>query len=220
MTGVHRLHWRVLGLTLAIALGLAALVGLLLAVGNSKPPPPTLTSATRNGLLMRAQSGPPLLGGALGGGGSTASGSSVSTGTVGLNPPSGWAVEQRGPTFITLADPRKLGLLVVLSGTVNGSPSQVQFVQSLVNSTIQGTTNAKICGKIAAGRVPNGPEGLVVPLCYTLVPQNGRALDLYTIIIAALSGKVGTVVKLITPAQLPVLRAFAQESDSRCTRRP
>ena len=28
------------------------------------------------------------------------------------------------------------------------------------------------------------------------------------------TGKVGTVVKLNTPAQLPVLRAFAQESDS------
>jgi len=221
VTPVHRLHGRTLALAIGLALALAAIVGIVLAIGNAPPRPPELPGATRqNGPLALAAAAPPLLAGALGGRAGAAGGpaggpggaGSVTTGTIALSPPGGWVVLQTTRMSVALEDPRRLGLLVLLSGALSGSPSEDRFAQSLVNSTTQGTTDARICGTITTTTVPNGPEGLLVPLCYTLVPQNGKALQLYAIIFAGVSGKVGTVVRLVTPARPSTLEAFAEES--------
>ena len=224
MTSVHRLHGRVLALALGFALGIAALIGILLAIGNSNPQPPSLAGGTQKGVLARAVTPPPLLNGnPLGGGGGRTGGGggggggpagSLTNGTISLSPPHGWTVTQENNISFTLEDPGRNGLLGLLSGTLQGSPTAVQFAQSLVNSIFQGTTNASICGKVTTGPVPNGPQGIVVPLCYTIVPQNGQALQLYTILVVAVSARLGMVVKFVTPAQTSILRAFLSETNA------
>jgi hypothetical protein len=231
MTSVHRLHGRVLALAIALGLAVAALIGIVLAIGNSKPQPPSLTGHTENGVMSRAATAPPLLGGnPLGGGGGGATGGggggggggtggsgasgSLTVDTISLSPPKGWTVSQKNNTSVTLEDPDKQGLLGLLSGTLTGAPTAVQFAQSIVNATLQGTTDASVCGKVTKGPVPNGPSGYVVPLCYTIVPQNGQALQLYTIVIVAVSKNIGMVVKFITPANSTILNSFLSESNS------
>jgi hypothetical protein len=224
MTNVHRLPGRVLALAIGFGLLIAALVGILLAVGNSKPQPPSLTGSIQNGVLARAASAPPLLGsnplgggggGANGGGGGTGGGGgatgSLSVATISLSPPRGWTVTQKNNISLTLEDPAKSGVLGLLSGTLKGQTTS-SFAQSLVESIFQGTTNPDICGTITNGAVPNGPQGVVVPLCYTVVPQNGQAVQLYTLLVVAVSGNLGMVVKFVTPAQSSVLKAFINES--------
>ena len=230
MTSVHRLRGPVLALAIGFGLVIAAVIGILLAVGNSNPQPPSIAGSSQKGVLERAASPPPLLGGnPLGGGGGGAGGGtggggggtggggatgSLTVGTISLSPPRGWTLTQRNNISVTLEDPGRNGLLGLLSGTLQGSPTTVQFAQSLVNSIFQGTTNASVCGKVTNGPVPNGPQGIVVPLCYTIVPQNGQALQLYTILVVAVSGRLGMVVKFITPAQTAVLNAFLSESNA------
>jgi hypothetical protein len=228
MTNVHRLNGRALALAIGFGLVIAALIGILLAIGNSKPQPPSLAGGTQKGVLARAATPPPLLGGnPLGGGGGGAGGGgggggtggggatgSLTIGTISLSPPRGWTLTQKNNISLTLEDPGKNGLLGLLSGTLQGTPTTVQFAQSLVNSIFQGTTNASICGKVTNGPVPNGPQGIVVPLCYTIVPQNGQALQLYTILVVAVSARLGMVVKFVTPAQTSILNAFLSESNA------
>jgi hypothetical protein len=225
MTNAHRLHGRVLALAIALGLAVAALIGIVLAIGNSKPQPPSLTGHTKNGVMSRAATAPPLLGGnPLGGGGGGTGGGGTGGGggatgtltinTISLSPPTGWTVSQKNNISVTLEDPDKQGLLGLLSGTLTGAPTAVQFAQTIVNATLQGTTNASVCGKVTKGPVPNGPSGYVVPLCYTIVPQNGQALQLYTIVVVAVSKNVGMVVKFITPANSTILNSFLSESNS------
>jgi hypothetical protein len=155
-----------------------------------------------------------LSGNPLGGGSKSGSSGSVTVATISVSPPSGWTVLQKNHVSLTFRDPAKHGLVGLLSGTLSGSPTATQFGQSLVNATVKGTTNAKICGKVAKGPVPNGPQGLIIPLCYTIVPQNGQALQVYEILVAAVSGDLGMSVKFITPAQNSILKALLTESNA------
>jgi hypothetical protein len=205
-----RLHWRVLGAAIGLALVVVGVIGVLLAIGNSKPKPPPTSGLGTNAAQSAKGSGLGHLPGFGGGGGGTDG--SVQTKTLSLTPAQGWAVVHKDNFSVFLSDPAKKGLLGLESGTLGGSPTTVSYAQSLANAIAKGSTNAKICGKVQAAQIPNGPRGLLVPICYTLVPQNGRAIQLYQIILAAVAGKVGVAVRLITPANGATLKAFVGES--------
>ena len=72
----------------------------------------------------------------------------------------------------------------------------------------------KICGKVVQGRVPNGPPGLIVPLCFTIVPQQGKAVQLFAIVAAGVSGRVGVDIRYTTLANTQVANFFLKEASA------
>jgi hypothetical protein len=204
----HRLHWRVLGAAIGLGLAVGGVIGVLLAIGNSKPKPPDTSGVGTNAATSVKGSGLGHLPGFAGGG----SDGSVQTRTLSLTPAQGWAVAHEDSVSVFLSDPAKKGLLGLESSTLNGSPTTVSYAQSLASVVAKGSTNAKICGKVQAAQIPNGPRGVLVPICYTIVPQNGRAIQLYQLLLAAVSGQVGVAVRLITPADAATLKMFVGEA--------
>ncbi len=209
---VHRLDWRVAGLAIGILLAVAGVIGILLAIGNSAPKPPSTSGIAP--VSAHAATGGPGLGhlpgfGSTGGGGASGT---VQTKTLAVTPTRGWGVVHKDTFSVFLSDPARKGLLGLESGSFTRPPSTIAYAQSLANAIVKGSTNAKICGKVSAAQVPNGPRGVIVPLCYTIVPQNGRAVQLYTILIAGVAGNVGTAIRLITVADGATLKAFVGEA--------
>jgi hypothetical protein len=152
-------------------------------------------------------------GGGTGGGGTGGGGTgSVQNTTVAVSPPPGWTVVNKDSFHLVLEDPGKNGLLGLESGGFKSQITLTAYAQSLVNGILQGTTGAKICGKTGNIQLPNGPKGLFIPLCYTLVPTNGQAVQLYTGLLVGLSGNIGMAVKWITPANDTIFQKFVSES--------
>jgi|SRR5581483_8803698 len=203
-TAPHRLNPYLLPLGIFLLLGCAALVGILLAVGNSKPKPPAVPTSAQ---LQTHSGGLPTVPGGSSSGGSAG----VSNQTVAVSPGAGWKVAAKDSFHIVLLDPRKIGILEFESGPLS-KPNLVQYAQGLVNGTLNKTTGGKICGKIVAVKVPNGPKGIGIPLCYNIVPQNGQAIPVVTVLLVGLSGRVGVAIHYTSTPN--AFKTFAAEAGS------
>jgi len=82
----------------------------------------------------------------------------------------------------------------------------------VLTETVQGGQNPSICGKASAVTLPNGPKGVFVPVCYTIVPTNGQAFQAYAGVLVGLSGSVGMAIRWVTPASASVYNAFLKET--------
>ena len=202
-----RLNRLLLNFAIVVILAGAAVVGILLAVGNSEnefhPSSPTVTT---QGQLSASASGNPLptIGGGTSGG--------VQTKTIAVSPGSGWKIKGKGTFFVDLLDPKQLGILGFESGPLK-NPNLVNYANSIIDDYLKGTTGGKVCGTVNKGNVVNGPPGIGIPLCYTIVPQSGKAIKVFTILLVGVGGKgIGTVIAYTTVDSESVINTFLGES--------
>ena len=227
----QRLHWRTVAAVSAVLLAIAALIVILIDNGNHKPAPPATpvqqpASARQTASATIAEGGFPTVkggggggttggGGTGGGGGGTGgggAGGSVQNTTIAISPSAGWKVVGKDDFHLYLTDPGEHGLLGLESGGLKGSVSLTQYVQAVLTETVKGGQNPSICGKAQAVTLPNGPKGVYVPVCYTIVPTNGQAFQAYAGVLVGLSGHVGMAIKWITPASASIFNAFLKET--------
>jgi hypothetical protein len=196
MDNDQRTNWLILNVAIISILAIAALVGILLAVGNKEFKPPTVTG-TQSRTLTAVNA-------------TAVAAGIVENATIRVNTGPNFKVFGKNNTQIGLV--ANTGLLEFLSGTVPAGTTSVQWANAFVNFIAKRATNAKVCGKIVAGRVPNGPPGFIVPLCYTLVSQGRPAVPAVSIIWTGLGGRVGTGVTMTTNANNTALQKHLRVS--------
>src|SRR5438552_13035494 len=115
----HRVNWYLLAAGILLLLAIAAVVGILLAIGNHNQQVPTVTVAAQAQASVAAA-------GAQGATvNSLAAVGSVENATIAVSPGPGWKVAGKSNTFIQLIAPRGIGLLGLESGTLKGGTSPV-----------------------------------------------------------------------------------------------
>jgi hypothetical protein len=199
----HRMNYLYMNLAIVLILGLAALIGILIGIGNSEHHPnPVIATKSVGEASVRAGGLPSA---PIGG-----SGGAINLKTLSISPGAGWKVLGKSCCEVLLGDPRKIGILGALS--VPGVKSPQNFVQALVNRIAKRATNAKICGKIGNVTIPNGPRGIAVPICYTIVPQNGQSLPVFTLLLIGGVGQVGVELEVTTPDSENAFKVFVGEA--------
>ena len=178
----RRLTWHLLAFGVVLILGAGLVAGILLAVGNSEPNSftgPTSTGA-RSGTASSGFPTLPKYGGSGGG--------SISNNTISVTPPGGWKLESKTNVSMDFLSPRSYGDFFLQSGTFHGSQSQ--FMQSRINDIVKGTTKPHFCGKDVPLYVFNGPKGEMLPICFTIIPQNGQAYEVVVFETVSVTGGV------------------------------
>jgi hypothetical protein len=186
---------RLIGFGIALILVAAAVVGILLGIGNSEPQPSLLTGTAAGKARTTA---------------AAAAGGRVENRSIAINLTSGWSGKKTNYS-LDLLSPSHAGELVLTSaGGYNGS--DIELLQALLNKVAKAAAAYKLCFKPAAARLPNGPPGHRIGICYKLVPQAGAAGVFLELDYAAAAGGVGFVMQAITSATNgPQQKAFAGE---------
>jgi uncharacterized membrane protein len=181
-----------LNLAIGLLLGLAALIGILLGIGNSNSHPTFKSSAPANvRTLTSVQSAQAL----------------IRNATVAVSPGAGWKLIRKTNIEINLGWGAGPGILGFLSGN-HTNPQQ--FIQLLLQRIAKSSPDAKVCGKPQNANVPHAGRGVAIPVCYTIVPQNGQAIRVFTILLVSGRADVGVQIELTSVDNQNVWNAFAR----------
>jgi hypothetical protein len=149
----------------AVLLAGALVAGVLLAIGNSG------RVSTASVSLRAAPSG------------AGASSGSVSTSTFSVTPPGGWDIVHRSTIGLDIAPRSEDALLHFESSRLKNPLTSTQLLEAVTSEILQKNPDTKVCSEPATGRVPNGPPGVGVGLCFTVVPQQGMAVRVVQVIV-------------------------------------
>jgi hypothetical protein len=164
MTGapapVHRLHNVLLWAALLGSLFVIATAGMIYGIVFAKPPPDPV--ALPGGTGQAIQSTPP-----------TSSNPAVATTTFSVRPASGWRQNERKNTSLEFTDSAGEGIVFLQSDHRPAEPT-AQVITDITSATQRKYPDVRSC-LLPAPLAVNGQSGSVFALCYTFIPQVGRA---------------------------------------------
>jgi hypothetical protein len=157
---VHRLHNVLLWIALLGSLFLIATCGLIYGMVFAKAPPDPVAVPGKTGPAIQASPG-------------ASANPEVSTATFSVRPAREWRQIERKNTSLEFTDRAGDGIVFIQSDHRSAEPA-AQVVTDITSATQRKYPDVRTCLLPAPVSV-NGQNGSIFALCYTFIPQSGRA---------------------------------------------
>jgi hypothetical protein len=174
---VHRLHNVLLWMALLGSLFLIATIGLIYGMVFAKAPPDPVALPGRTGQAIQATPG-------------ASTNPEVSTATFSVRPAPAWRQVERKDTSLEFTDRSGGGIVFIQSDRRPAEPT-AQVITDITSATQRKYPDVRTC-VLPTPLSVNGPSGSVFALCYTFIPQSGRAYPAVDLFWVATNGSGST----------------------------
>ncbi|MFN2568823.1 MAG: hypothetical protein ABR564_04385 [Candidatus Dormibacteria bacterium] len=162
----------VIGFMLGLVAVLVAASAVIAALRGSRDAPPTVLGGIGRPARSTPATPPP------------SSGQRVETARIAVTLPEGWSTVSTADDELVAAGRHAVVDLSVR--TASDTLTQANLADDITAGFQRRYPDARICRPPAPAGIDNGPEGVAFAVCYTVIPQNGRAVATNALVVAAL----------------------------------